>query len=79
MMNTPEVKCPYCDNTDLNEMEMVEDCQVTRDLVGYDDDGCFRIESKCTTFEQYADNQRFCCKKCNADFPIPDDLEITYT
>ena len=78
MSQTPDIKCPHCNNSDLTKIEFVEDVQSTRTLEGFSDDGTFYISPESNEHVEYAENSRLSCKECNKDFPLPDGLNIEY-
>lgn len=70
-----EIKCPRCGNTDVSKMEYVEDCLSVRTLSFRD--GTLFYSDTSTEYPEYADNERLCCKVCNRDFPIPEDMPVS--
>ena len=82
MSETPDttIKCPNpkCGNTDLSQIEYVEDVLSTRRLEGFAKDGTFYISPESDEHVEYAENSRLSCKKCSKNFPLPEGLNIEF-
>ena len=69
-----EIKCPHCGNTDVDEMEYVEDVQSTRTLSFKN--GTLYYSEESNEHVEFAENARIFCKACNLGFPIPEGMPV---
>lgn len=79
-MSQTTIKCPNeeCGNTDLSEIEYIEDVLSSRKLEGVAKDGTLYISPNSNEWVEHAENGRFSCEKCNLIFPIPEGIDIEF-
>lgn len=79
-MSQTTIKCPNeeCGNTDISEIEYIEDVLSTRKLEGVAGDGTLYISPNSNEWVEHAENARFICDKCNLIFPIPEGISIEF-
>jgi len=74
----PKLQCPHCGNTDLSQMEFMEDVISTREILGFNAEGVLHFSPVSEEHVDFGDQQRIHCKACSEHFPIP-DVRIDYT
>jgi len=67
-------KCPKCGGTSL---QVWEDTLCTRDVHDFNEYGQLMVDGYASAGESEGD--RFYCRSCGHEFPIPEDIEIEYT
>lgn len=75
-----EIKCPNCDNDDLNQIVWQEYIPVERALLGVEDGRLLvaEDEQKANGWWEGGMNEGLFCKQCCNEFGVPDGITIDY-
>lgn len=71
------IVCPKCGEDEIN---VIEDCVIERGPIYITDDGRVECDGYYTAegWDEVADNQRFHCRNCGEEFPIPEGIEVEW-
>lgn len=74
----PSLRCPNCNNEDLDTIQFLENVLSYRRLHGFDKNGKLIVnDQECDNSE--GTKARLVCTRCETDFPLPANIEFRNT